>query len=83
MCIFRIILNLHIRQFDIPDKAVIYNYSLNWILARTFSFKHINMVNKFSKKRCAQLIHLHKFAYWSYEIFILQIVTFQALDFEA
>ena len=61
-CIQYIVLRLRIRQLDTPYKSVIYNYSLSSAFAGTFCFKHINVVNKFSKKRCGKLIHLHKSA---------------------
>ena len=82
-CICRIILYLRIRQFNISDKAVIYHNSLRSVFARSLCFKHINMVNKFSKERCRKLVHLHKSAYCDYEFFILRITAFQFFDFAA
>ena len=47
-------------DFHIPYKSVIDNDSLSSAFASTLCFKNINVVNKFTQKRCGQSVHSQK-----------------------
>ena len=47
-------------DFHIPYKSVIDNDSLRSAFASTLCFKNINVVNKFTQKRCGQSVHSQK-----------------------
>ena len=75
---FDALLLRYLGYFHIPYKAVVDNDSLCSAFAFAFCFKHINVVNEFTQKRCGQGVHFQKIADCLSEVFAFQF-TLSAL----
>ena len=57
---FDALLLRNLGDFHIPDKAIVDYDSLGSAFAGALYFKHINVVNEFTQKRCGQSVHSQK-----------------------
>ena len=75
---FDALLLRNLGDFHIPDKAIVDYDSLGSAFAGALYFKHINVVNEFTQKRCGQPVHSQKIADCRGEVFAFQF-TLSAL----